>query len=44
MRFQFIEEHGYEFPTNRLCKVLDVSERGLRAYRRSDPNPETECS
>ncbi|EEE38840.1 IS3 family element, transposase OrfB [Rhodobacteraceae bacterium KLH11] len=20
-------------PTNRLCKVLDVSERGLRAYR-----------
>ncbi|WP_127563095.1 IS3 family transposase [Nioella ostreopsis] len=33
MRFRFIEEHGGEFPTNRLCKVLDVSERGLRAYR-----------
>ncbi len=33
MRFRFIEEHGREFPTNRLCKVLDVSERGLRAYR-----------
>ena len=31
MRFRFIEEHGHEFPTNRLCKVLDVSERGLRA-------------
>ena len=26
------EEHGRTFPTNRLCKVLDVSERGLRAY------------
>ena len=33
MRFRFIEEHGRDFPTNRLCKVLDVSERGLRAYR-----------
>jgi hypothetical protein len=33
MGFRFIEEHGREFPTNRLCKVLDVSERGLRAYR-----------
>ena len=27
------EEHGRDFPTNRLCKVFDVSERGLRAYR-----------
>ncbi len=33
MRFRFIEEHGHEFPINRLCKVLDVSTRGLRAYR-----------
>ena len=33
MRFRFIEEHGCEFPTNRLCQVLDVSERGLRAFR-----------
>ena len=33
MRFRFIEEHGREFSTNRLCQVLDVSERGLRAYR-----------
>ncbi|MFC6636619.1 IS3 family transposase [Sulfitobacter sediminilitoris] len=33
MRFRFIEEHGRDFPTNRLCQVLDVSERGLRAYR-----------
>lgn len=34
MRFRFIEEHGCEFPINRLCQVLDVSSRGLRAYRR----------
>lgn len=33
MRFRFIEEHGRDFPTNRLCQVLDVSERGFRAYR-----------
>ena len=33
MRFRFIEEHGRAFPVNRLCQVLEVSERGLRAYR-----------
>jgi len=33
MRFRFIEEHGRDFPINRLCQVLDVSARGLRAYR-----------
>ena len=33
MRFRFIQEHGCEFPTNRLCQVLDVSEPGLRAFR-----------
>ena len=33
MRFRFIEEHGHDFPINRLCQVLDVSSRGLRAYR-----------
>ncbi|CUH78786.1 hypothetical protein TRM7557_02040 [Tritonibacter multivorans] len=33
MRFRFIEEHGCDYPTNRLCQVLDVSERGLRSYR-----------
>ncbi|AUQ67872.1 putative transposase [Phaeobacter inhibens] len=32
MRFRFIEECGQEFPTNRLCQVLGVSSRGLRAY------------
>ena len=39
MRFRFIEEHGREFPTNRLCQVLDVSERGLRAYRSRPASP-----
>lgn len=33
MRFRFIEEHGLDFPLNRLFQVLDVGERGLRAYR-----------
>lgn len=33
MRFRSIEGHGRDFPTNRLCQVLDVSERGFRAYR-----------
>ena len=33
MRFRFIEEHIDCFPTNRLCKVVDVSSRGLRAFR-----------
>lgn len=28
MRLRFIEEHGHGFAVNRLCKVLDVSERG----------------
>ena len=33
MRFKFIEEHRDQFPTERLCKVMDVSARGLRAFR-----------
>ena len=33
MRFRFIEEHSESFPTNRLCDVMDVSPRGLRAFR-----------
>ncbi len=27
------EEHRHAFCTNRMCDVLDVSSRGLRAYR-----------
>jgi putative transposase len=33
MRFRFIEEHRASFPANRLCDVMGVSRRGLRAYR-----------
>jgi transposase InsO family protein len=33
MRFRFIEEHRHAFCTKRMCDVLDVSGRGLRAYR-----------
>ena len=33
MRFRFIEEHCGAFQTARLCKIMDVSSRGLRAFR-----------
>ncbi len=33
MRFRFIEERGCDFPTNRLCQVLDVTAHGPRAHR-----------
>jgi putative transposase len=33
MRFRFVEEHSAHFPTNRLCGVVGVSTRGLRAFR-----------
>lgn len=33
MRFRFVEEHRCAFPANRLCDVVGVSTRGLRAFR-----------
>ncbi len=33
MRFRFIEEHRCNFPIKRLCHVVGVSTRGLRAFR-----------
>ncbi|WP_152477368.1 IS3 family transposase [Roseovarius sp. THAF9] len=33
MRFRFVEEHRGAFPIDRLCQVLNVSTRGLRAFR-----------
>ncbi len=33
MRFRFIEEHLDSFPAKRLCHVVGVSTRGLRAFR-----------
>jgi putative transposase len=33
MRFKFIEENRSAFSIGRLCKVMEVSPRGLRAFR-----------
>ena len=33
MRFKFIEEHLSAFSIGRICHVMDVSPRGLRAFR-----------
>ncbi len=33
MRFRFVEENRGSFPANRLCHFVDVSTRGLRAFR-----------
>ena len=38
MRFRFAEEHRSNFPTNRLCGVVGVSTRGLRAFRSRPAN------
>ena len=34
MRFRFVKEHSGAFSTERLCQVMNVSPRGLRAFRR----------
>ena len=33
VRFRFVEDHRDTFPAARLCQVVDVSMRGLRAFR-----------
>jgi len=33
VRFRFVEEHKGAFATDRLCHVMNVSPRGLRAFR-----------
>jgi transposase InsO family protein len=33
MRFRFVEEQRGAFPVDRLCQVMNVSPRGLRAFR-----------
>jgi putative transposase len=33
VRFRFVEEQREAFPIDRLCQVLHVSPRGLRAFR-----------
>ncbi len=32
-RFAFIEQHGGDVPTKRLCQMLGVTSRGFRAWR-----------
>ena len=34
VRFRFVEEHNGALPTERLCQLMNVSPRGLRAFRR----------
>lgn len=34
MRFRFVEEQRGAFPITRLCDVMNVSPRGLRAFCR----------
>ena len=33
MRFAFIDKHRAHHPVNRLCQIVDVSERGYRCWR-----------
>lgn len=33
MRFRFVEENCGTVPTERLCRIMDVSSRGFRAFR-----------
>jgi len=34
MRFAFVEKHRKSIPTERLCRIVDVSPRGYRAWRK----------
>jgi transposase InsO family protein len=33
MRFAFVEKHRNSIPTDRLCRIVDVTPRGYRAWR-----------
>jgi len=33
MRFAFVEKHRKSIPTDRLCRIVDVTPRGYRAWR-----------
>lgn len=33
MRFKFVEENRGKVPTERLCRIMDISPRGFRAFR-----------
>ena len=38
MKYQLIEEQRMEFAVRVLCEVLEVSESGLYAWRKRQPN------
>ena len=38
MKFRFVEVHSGSFQTERLCRIMDVSPRGLRAFRSRPAN------
>jgi transposase InsO family protein len=42
MRFKFIADYQGDLPVNRLCKIMDVSPRGYRAYR-DRPLSQSQC-
>ena len=33
MRFTFVDEHRHQVPVERLCRIMDVTSRGYRAWR-----------
>ena len=33
MRFAFVDEHRHQVPVERLCRIMDVTSRGYRAWR-----------
>ena len=33
MRFAFVDEHRHQVPIDRLCRIMDVTSRGYRAWR-----------
>jgi putative transposase len=39
VRFRFVEEQRGAFPIDRLCRVMNVSPRGLRAFRSRPASP-----
>lgn len=38
MRFQFIADYLEDLPRRRLCQVMGVTDRGLRAWRYRRPS------
>ena len=41
MRFAFVEEHCRHVPIDRLCRILNVTSRGYRAWRGRPMSPKS---